>query len=60
MFFTRYSQNKFKSNRIRGGKEAVEQYTIDEDAKCICFCQQRLGRQAKCEHAYTDDVDMIS
>jgi len=38
----------------------VNEYHIDEEAKVICFCQQRLGRQTKCPHAEIDDVDEIS
>ena len=26
----------------------------------MCFCQQRLGIQSKCEHAMSDNVDVIS
>lgn len=26
----------------------IVQYTIEEGAKCVCFCSQGLGRQQKC------------
>ena len=35
-------------------------YEIDESAKVICFCQQRLGKIEKCPHAESIDVDEIS
>ena len=60
-FFTKYSQNDFSRQRVNnGGQESIQQYVIDDNAKCICFCQQRLGRQAQCQHANTEDVDEIS
>lgn len=60
-FFTKYSQNDFRKNRVEeGGKESIQKYDIDDQAKCICFCQQRLGRQAQCQHANSEDVDEIS
>jgi hypothetical protein len=39
-FFTKYSQNDFRADRVvGGGKEQMHEYVIDESAKCICFCQ---------------------
>jgi hypothetical protein len=38
----------------------IVQYTLEEGAKCVCFCSQGLGRQQKCHHAMSDDVDIIS
>ena len=36
-------------------------YVIDDQAKCICFCEQRLGsRTEKCTHGFSEDVDVIS
>ena len=45
MFYTKYGQNQFGKNRTTvEGRENVQQFTVDDSAKCICFCQQRLGR----------------
>lgn len=56
-FFTKYGE---KFNADKNERTDVNEYTIDDTAKVICFCQQRLGRQAKCPHANIDDVDEIS
>jgi hypothetical protein len=40
-FFTKYGE-KFRTgadNTTSGGRTAVNEYTIDEEAKVICFCQ---------------------
>lgn len=60
-FFTKYGQNDFSKERVvGGGREAIQEYIIDEEAKCICFCQQRKGKRDKCPHAFSEDVDEIS
>lgn len=42
-------------------RNEVEKYVIDDQAKCICFCEQRLGsRTEKCTHGFSEDVDVIS
>ena len=40
-FFTKYGE-KFRTgadNATSDGRAAVNEYTIDEEAKVICFCQ---------------------
>ena len=42
-------------------RSEVEKYVIDDQAKCICFCEQRIGqRKEKCTHGFSEDVDEIS
>lgn len=44
-----------------GKRPEVENYVIDDQAKCICFCAQRIGsRVEKCKHSFSEDVDEIS
>ena len=44
-----------------GKRGEVENYVIDDQAKCICFCGQRIGqRKEKCQHGFSEDVDEIS
>jgi hypothetical protein len=57
-FFTQYGDGFLQDAPRRKGP--INQYEIDEKAKVICFCQQRLGKINKCPHAETDDVDEIS
>ena len=58
-FFTQYGDGGFGGEEPRR-KGQVNQYTIDDKAKVICFCQQRLGKISKCPHADSEDVDEIS
>lgn len=46
---------------VMGKRPEVENYVIDDQAKCICFCAQRIGsRNEKCPHSFSEDVDEIS
>lgn len=55
---------KFGGKGATGGigkRPEVENYIIDDQAKCICFCAQRIGqRKEKCKHSFSEDVDEIS
>ena len=47
-------------NQSPSNREQIVNFKIDETAKCVCFCEQRLGRQQKCHHAMSEDVDVIT
>lgn len=36
-FFTKYGEN-FRDGSAQGNRNAVQEYTIDQGAKVICFC----------------------
>jgi len=62
-FFTKYNDNKFKAvagKDLKSRRSSIMDYEIPVNAKCICFCEQRLGKQKPCPHQFSTDIDEIS
>mmetsp|Transcript_4805 Transcript_4805/g.8236 ORF Transcript_4805/g.8236 Transcript_4805/m.8236 type:complete len:216 (+) Transcript_4805:321-968(+) len=54
------SQARVKRGSIANGVSLAESLDLNGQAKCICFCEQKHGRQQKCTHQFSTDIDEIS